>query len=305
MSIQVIDRSFPSTDGEHTLIGKVYVPEGEIKGLFHLVHGMTEHIGRYDKFMTEIAEAGYLCFAYDNLGHGKTADADGTLGFIAHKDGWKKLVEDVYSVGCAMKKAYGKELPYYLMGHSMGSFIVRLCAQWHPGLMNRLIVMGTGGPNPASGAGLAAINTLKLFKGERGYSKAIEGMAFGKYNERFGEGVSGDWLSKDPKVREVYDQDRFCNYHFTLSAMHDLIMLQSTSNKKEWFDDMSRELPILLVSGADDPVGDYGHGVKKVFDGLKGHGAKVQFKLYSDCRHEILNDDSHATVVADILRFIA
>lgn len=304
MSIQIVARTFPSTDGIHTLTGKVFVPEGDIKGLFHVVHGMQEHIGRYESFMTAVAEAGYLCFGYDHLGHGGTAEADDTHGFIAEKDGWKLLAEDVYSVGCAMKKAYGTELPYYLMGHSMGSFVVRLCTLWHPELPDKLIVMGTGGPNPVSGLGLAVVDVIKL-KGKRGYSKTVEKLAFGKYNERFGEGVPGDWLSKDPKVRETFDADPLCGRRFTLSALHDLIQIQSVVNKKPWFDGMSTELPILLISGAEDPVGDYGHGVKKVYDELKKRGANVQFKLYSNCRHEILNDDCRDTVIADILRFVS
>ena len=304
MSIRVIDLSFPSTDGIHTLFGKGYVPEGEIRGLFHVVHGMREHIGRYDSFMREIAEAGYLCFGYDNLGHGRTAEADGSFGYIADHEGWMKLARDVHRAGQTMKMEY-PERPYYLMGHSMGSFIVRLCTLRHPSFPSKLIVMGTGGPNPASGAGLPAVRTIRVFKKRKGYSPLIDKLAFGKYNEKFGDGVPGDWLSKDPEVRRSFDADPYCAHSFTIGAMGDLIRLQSEVNKPEWFEKMPVDLPILLISGADDPVGDYGHGVKKVYDRLKARGADVKFKLYSDCRHELLNEDCRDTVISDILKFIA
>ena len=95
--IKIQDKSFPSTDGVHTLVGKLYIPEGEPRAIFHLVHGMTDHIARYHGFLTEMAENGFLCIAYDNLGHGRTARDKSELGFIAHKDGWKILAEDVFS----------------------------------------------------------------------------------------------------------------------------------------------------------------------------------------------------------------
>ena len=106
----------PSSDGIHQLSGVVYIPEGEIKGLYHIVHGMTEHIGRYDRFMRDIAENGYICFGYDNLGHGYTANDKSELGYIAKKKGWDLLSRDVKVFSDAMREKYGRNLPYYLMG---------------------------------------------------------------------------------------------------------------------------------------------------------------------------------------------
>ena len=307
MSVQVIDRAFPSTDGVHQLQGKLYLPEGQPKAIFHVVHGMTEHIGRYDGFLREMAEAGYLCAAYDNLGHGKTAVDDSELGYIAKKDGYKKLAADVNAVGNILKKEY-PGLPYYLMGHSMGSFIVRLATATYPDLPDKLIIMGTGGPNPASKAALGLISLIRTFRGDRHVSPFIENTAFGAYNDGFGDGSNGDWLSKNPEVRRVYDADKFCNYHFTVSAMHDLVKLNDLTNSGKWFRKMKkkcRSLPILMLSGADDPVGDHSKGVKAVYEKLQKNGMNVPMKLYEDNRHEILNDTAHAETVADILQFLA
>ncbi|MBR4799665.1 MAG: alpha/beta fold hydrolase, partial [Clostridia bacterium] len=306
MAIEVLEKRVLSSDGVHELVGKVYLPEGESRGLFHVVHGMTEHIGRYDGFMREIAQAGYTVFGYDHLGHGLTAEADGSFGFIAHKDGWKRLVGDVYVFGAAMAKEYGEELPRILMGHSMGSFIVRLAAAEFAGkgICEKLIIMGTGGPNPAAGAGQAVIGLLKLFKGDKGYSSFVEKLAFGTYNSHFAdEHDEKSWLTKDVSVREAYVADKYCTFRFTVSAMGDLIKMNRECNKKSWPGKLDPNLKILLVSGSEDPVGDYGKGVSKVFSMLIGAGADAKMKLYDNCRHEILNDTSRAEVISDILGF--
>ena len=304
MAVEVKEREFPSTDGIHTLKGKMYIPEGQPKGIFHLVHGMTEHIGRYDAFLREMAEAGYVCVAYDNLGHGNTAVDDSELGYIARKNGWKLLAADVNAVGNTVKNEY-PGLPYYLMGHSMGSFIVCLTAAKYPDLPDKLIIMGTGGPNPASGVALGLINVIGFFRGGRHVSPLIEKLAFGNYNDGFGDGTNGDWLSKNPEVRRIYDADKFCNYHFTVSAMHDLVKLNREVNLSKWFRRMGKSrLPILLVSGADDPVGEHGKGVRTVNQKLVRKGADVRMKLYDDNRHEILNDTARDEAIADILAFI-
>ena len=304
MDIKIIDREFPSTDGIHQLKGKMYIPDGEPKGVFHVVHGMTEHIGRYDTFLKEMAESGYVVVAYDNLGHGKTAKDKSELGFIAKKNGWKKITDDVYAVSKIIKKEY-PGLPYYLMGHSMGSFIVRNAAATYPDLMDKLIVMGTGGPMAATKPALGMINTIKFFRGKRHISPLIEKLAFGEYNKGFGDGSNGDWLSKNPEVRRVYNADKFCNYHFTVSAMYDLVKINDAVNKKKWFKKISKTLPILLVSGSEDPVGEHSKGVKKVYKLLKKRGANVRMKLYEDNRHEILNDTARDEVIEDIKAFLS
>lgn len=302
MSAQIAEKQALSGDGIHTLKGVVYLPVGEPKGIFHLVHGMTEYIGRYDPLLSLIASAGYVACGFDNLGHGKTA-SESERGFIAEKDGYKYLVEDVMRFGNAVKADY-PGLPYFLMGHSMGSFIVRLTACRYPKDIDKLIICGTGGPNPAAGAGLALIKLIALFKGKRGYSSFIENMAFGTYNKRFPGGGKYEWLTKDEEVKSAYAADPLCTFRFTLSALYDLIKLNSLCNKPVWFKSMRKDLPILLISGADDPVGDYGKGVTAVYNRLKSNGCDVSIHLYENCRHEIHNDTCREQSAQDILKFI-
>ncbi len=301
--VQIIKKSVLSSDNVHMLNGYVYIPEGEVKGLFQLVHGMCEYTERYHEFMLEIANHGYIVFGYDHLGHGKTATDDSELGYIADKDGWKLLVDDVAVFGKAVKNEYGSDLPYILMGHSMGSFIVRLSAEKY-NMHDKLIIMGTGGPNPAATPGLAAIAVIKKVKGGRYISNFLQNLAFGTYNKRFeGDGTYG-WLSNYEDVRNSFAADKFCNFRFTVSAMGDLVTLNKESNTSRWFKSGVTKKPILLVSGADDPVGDYGKGPKAVHDKLKANGADIKFVLYRGCRHEILNDKCRNNVIAEILNFI-
>ena len=302
MQYKIVDKQVLSSNGVHYLKGKLYIPDGEIKGYFHVVHGMTEHIGRYDYILSELASRGYLAFAFDNLGHGHTVNGLDELGFIAHKSGWKLLLEDVKVFYKAVKEEFG-EMPYYLFGHSMGSFIVRVAVN-NTVKPNKLIVMGTGGKNPLAPIGIALIKFLKIFKGDRHVSKFIDKMAFGAYNKKFAyEGSSRSWLTTDASVRKKYDNDVLCNYRFGLSAMQDLITLNKVSSSKKRYKTFGNT-PTLLVSGCDDPVGNYGKGVEEVYQKLLKHGVPCEMKLYNG-RHEILNEPSvKKTVIEDILKFI-
>lgn len=303
MDYEVRALSVASTDNIHTLQGKIFIPQGEIKGLFHIVHGMTEYIDRYDHLMSHLAQNGYVCFGFDNLGHGKTAKNEAELGFIAHNNGWKYLVNDVIAFSNTVKQMY-PYLPVTLMGHSMGSFIARLVCEYYPDSYQKLIICGTSGPNPLSKIGIAFAKFKKLINGEKYISNTVHKLAFGSYNKGF-EGLSDyDWLTKDREVIKKYEKDKFCTFKFSLSAMLDLMKLLSLSNRKDWFKNISKELPIFLISGDKDPVGNYGNGVKTVYQFLKQNDKNVKLKLYTDCRHEIHNDSCKEEMFQDILDFI-
>ncbi len=305
MSIEKKHLAVPSSDGIHSLSGVVYLPADKPLGYLHVVHGMTEHIGRYDGFMRDMAEAGYVCFGYDNLGHGNTAKNDAELGYIAKKEGWKYLTADVGRFAEAVQKEYGN-LPYYLLGHSMGSFIARVAARdiLRP---DKLIIMGTAGKNPAAGAGLMLIALIKLFRGDKHFSPLIDKIAFGSYNDRFGGGSADDpkpWLTGDRQARNKYYADKFCSFNFTVSAMGDLIRLIKEANDRSTYVKLKKDMPVLLVSGADDPVGNYGKGVREVAEKLTSEGLSPKCIIYDGARHEILNDFTYEDVKKDILEFI-
>lgn len=294
----------PSSDGVHTLAGVAVHPVGTPRAILHIVHGMTEHISRYTPTMRALAEHGILCVGYDNLGHGYTA-REGEHGFIASKDGHALLAQDVAVFADAVKSRFGAHLPYILMGHSMGSFIVRYATEktFRP---DKLIIMGTGGKNPLAGVALLLIAMNKKCYGERHVSHLIDKLAFGSYNKRFRkEGSARNlWLTTDASVRERYAADPLCTFRFSVSAMGDLIRLLKETNRGAWYRSVDPTLPILLVAGEEDPVGAYGKGVKEVHKKLlkTGHDAKI--KLYPRARHEILNDFTRDEVIRDLLEFI-
>ena len=304
--IQKIPYPVPSSDGIHTLAGWVYVPETPPVGILHVIHGMTEYIGRYDVFMREMAAVGYVVCGYDHLGHGHTVNHASELGFIAEEGGDRLLVRDVQVFSNAVRAEYGGDLPFVLMGHSMGSFIARLAAETCV-TPDALIVMGTGGPNPVAGFGVALTGIIGAVKGKRHVSKTVYKLAFGGYNKKFRDG-DGDlfaWLTGDLGVRERYSRDPFCNFLFTVSAMGDLIRLTRNANRRAWFKSLPKGLPILLVSGSQDPVGGFGKGVETVSRRLTKVGHPVTTHLYQGYRHEILNDQCHERVVTDIQDFLS
>lgn len=303
MNFKIVDKKILSSDQKNTLSGVIYIPNGDIRGIFHLVHGMTEYIGRYKPLFEGLASAGYLCCGYDNLGHGNTARVE-DLGFIASKNGWQFLVDDVKLFADSIKSEY-PHLPYILMGHSMGSFITRVAVSRYNDLADKYICCGTAGKNPAADIGIMLCNIIKAFRGERAISPFLENMAFGSYNKRFDGDTPYEWLTKDREIIDKYSKDKHCTFHFTVSAMRDLMTLLKLCNSKDCFNNTKNDLPILLIAGDMDPVGNYGKGVTQVFENFKASGKNdVKLILYKDCRHEIHNDTSREQMNEDILKFI-
>ncbi len=303
MNIEKKSRKVLSSDLRHYLAGMMYIPEGEIKGIFQIAHGMREHIGCYDAFMREIAEEGYLVFGYDHLGHGHTVDNPSEFGYFSSHDGWRHLVNDVTVFAEDVREEYGRDIPYVLMGFSMGSFIVRLnAAEFNH--QDKLIVMGTGGYNPQCGLGIALIRTVKGIRGEHYVSPVIQTRVFGSYNERFPEDGELGWLSSMEESRREYENDPLCSFEFTMSAMEDLLTLSDECNKRWWYTEIDKTKPILLLSGADDPLGNYGSAIHDVCNRLQESGAQAEMKLYEGCRHVILKDKLSGEVIRDIKQFL-
>ncbi|MBQ7566102.1 MAG: alpha/beta hydrolase [Oscillospiraceae bacterium] len=302
--MEIREKYVPSTDGVHKLHGVVYIPDGEVKGAAQVVHGMAEYIGRYDALMRFFAEHGYLAFGHDHLGHGQTAESEAELGFLAHEGGWQRLVEDVDAFADAVAEEFpGKKR--ILFGHSMGSFIVRLYAAKYGEKLGGLIVMGTGGKNPAAAAGIAVAKLIRGLRSEKHVSGTVNSLAFGKYNDRTEKKTEFDWLSYDEDNVQKYIADPLCGFPFTVSAMIDLVTLNKLSNETDAFTGVPKTLPVLIVSGAEDPVGDYGKGPIEVADRYRVAGVKaVACKLYEHARHEILHESCRETVMSDLLKWI-
>ena len=277
----------------------------DVKGIVQICHGMAEHLERYEEFIDFLTSSGYVVFIHDHLGHGKSVKNDGELGYFGEKDGYKTLVNDVKLVTDLAKDKY-PELPVFLFGHSMGSFIARYYTQLYSAGIKGAVFCGTAGPNPGAKVGVMLANMIIKQKGSHYRSKLIDKIAFGSYNKKCRpQRTPFDWLTKDNAIVDKYIDDKYCGFLFTAAGYRDLFNLLITVNSPEWFTSFNNDFPVLLIAGEDDPVGSYGAGVKKVYDALVSAGHNnVEMKLYPGDRHEILNETDKKNVFADVLMWL-
>lgn len=298
--------TFRSVSGLADIHCASYLPEnGEVKAVLQVAHGMAEHLERYEAFAEELSKNGVAMYINDHLGHGSSVSAKSELGYFGEKDGWKYFVEDCHELTkIAKNENPGK--PYIFFGHSMGSFVARAYSLKYSAEIDGAVYCGTAGPNPAAGAGKAVANLIIKLKGDHHKSKLIDKMAFGTYNSKFEKRTAFDWLSRDNFQVDKYIADEYCGFLFTAAGYRDLFSLLSYVSSKDWFEGLSKELPVLIISGAMDPVCNYSKGIEQVCDMLKAAGkTNVKKILYPDARHEILNESAcFDTVCKDVLEFV-
>ena len=294
-----------STDGTSKLSAFLFEPEEEPRAVLQLCHGMCEYITRYRPFIENLCGAGFAVAGLDHLGHGTTAELnEAPLGYFGDKNGWEYLVEDQEVLRREMAERFpGK--PYFLLGHSMGSFIARLYAARHGEHLTALVLSGTAGKNPAAGIGKFVVNVVKLFCGKMHRSKLLFNLTTGGYNKGFTDGTTVDWLTRDLEVCRVYEKDPWCSFTFTAAGYHELLELLIRCNSADWYKSMPKDLPIFLYSGDHDPVGGFGKGVKEVYEGLKAAGCeKTGLTLYPDGRHEMHNEFNKEEVITNLVAFL-
>lgn len=295
---------FDSHDGKHRLHGVRYSPdEGqEVRCVLQIVHGMAEYAERYEEFAGFLTEKGFAVTGEDHLGHGKSVGKKGRQGYFCEEDPATALVENVHQLRKLTRKLY-RDVPYVLMGHSMGSFITRNYMFGHGAGLDGVVIMGTGmEPLITVEAAKAAASVQKLFLGDWHRSRLIDRLAFGTYNKKIeNPRTAFDWLSRDGSRVEQYMADPQCGFVFTVNGFGALFELISRLYRKECLARIPKELPVYMVSGTADPVGGYGKGVEKAYRSLKEAGLKnVNLKLYGDGRHELLNETNREEVMRDI-----
>lgn len=299
--------TFKSVSGLADIHAAKYVPEDEasVKAVLQIAHGMAEHLERYEKFADALCERGIAVYINDHLGHGQSVSSKSELGYFGEKDGYLNFVEDGKKLMEIAKSEFpGK--PYIFFGHSMGSFVARLFSYKYADELTAAIFCGTSGPNPAAGIAIHLASAIAKVKGTHHRSKLIDKLAFGAYNSKFEKRTAFDWLSRDNEEVDKYIADEYCGFLFTAYGYRDLFSLLNTVSKKEWFEKFSKALPVLVISGEKDPVGEYSKGINVVCDNLKAAGkTNVTCKLYKDARHEILNEKAcFAEVVEDVVSFL-
>lgn len=297
---------FLSSDNKTNIYVREYVPDGEIKGQVQIVHGIAEHCDRYDEFMQFLAKNGYAAAAHDQLGHGRSVLSEEERGFFAEENGWNTANDDIKKLHEIQSEKYPGKFSA-LFGHSMGSFQSRTYLIRYPDDFDAAVLCGTG----QQGVFMVSIGEL-LAKGDciksgpKHRSEALQNLAFGSYNKKFKpERTEYDWICSDEKVVDEYIADPYCGNISTVGLFADMMHGIKFIGNKNNIEKMNKDLPVLFIAGTDDPVGDYGKGVKKVSEMFKEAGVKdVRVKLYEGDRHEILNEKDKATVYKNVLLWI-
>lgn len=295
-----------SSDGEHTLYASIWTPDdGGIRAVIQICHGMTEHIRCYDRFARALCAHGFVVCGDDHLGHGRTAERPEDLGFFGERDGVRHLVEDEQRLREEMQHRY-PDKPYFLLGHSMGSFITRrYITQYADGLAG-YICCGTAGRNPLAGLGIGLANLMVALRGAGTEGRFLDRLAFGTYNDRFGgNGPSRKWLTRDTQSYPDVEGDEKWGFVFTNAGFRDLFRLLRSVTGMPWARRVPAGLPIALFSGDMDPVGSFGKGPRQVYGWLKKAGVQdVSLKLYPDARHELHNEINRDEFLRDVVTWV-
>ena len=303
---------FTSADDEGTSIhGVKWTPEGEPKAVMQLNHGMIEYIERYDEFAEFLNKQGFVVFGHDHIGHGDSVKSESDWGVLHTSTPAETCVEDMFSNYKIAKEQY-PDLPYFILGHSMGSYLLRmfltLKAQEFKGV-NGAIIMGTG--TVEDGTANLGMNVLKLvsfFKGWDAKVGFVANMMYGAPYKEFstdGSVPEKSWLSTNVESVKKYYSDPKDTFAFSLNGYRLLVGASKFDNQTANIEKINKDLPILFVSGQDDPVGDLGPGVEKACQKFKDAGIKdVSMHLFPKMRHEILNEVDRQSVYEYIYEWI-
>lgn len=300
--MNITDSYIQSSTGKDRIRVRTWRPEGKVKAILQIAHGVAEHVERYDDFARFLNQSGIMVVAGDHLGHGKSIT--NVQGWFAESDGWFHVVRDLKSIFDAN---YDESLPYFMLGHSMGSFLLRTFLIKYPQLpLAGAIISGTGvQPTPVLKAGIAVCNIEGKRHGFDKVSKLVNDLAFGSYNKRTEQHTTHDWLSRDEEQVSKYLSDSLCGFDVTTGLARDMMGGISYIQKVYNLELMNKSLPVLFISGDMDPVGNYGAGVRKAYTMFRNAGmSAAEIKLYPGGRHEMLNETNRQEVYDFILDWL-
>lgn len=306
MNYTINEFNFTSSSNISKIQAKIYIPNTKRpKGVIQIIHGMCEYIDRYLPFIEYLLKHNFVVVGHDQLGHGNSISDPALRGYFGEKGGYKFLVEDAYYVTKQTKLLY-PELPYFIFGHSMGSFVTRIISSKHGNEIDGIILCGTGGPNPLYKTGVDIATKLIERRGGDYKSEFLTELACKFFNTSVSNPNNlYDWTTRNLDIVKSRDTDTFSNFIFTAAGYRDIFMLVKTSNEKSKFESTPKNLHIKLISGDKDPVGLNGIGVKKVYNNYLEAGIiDISLKLYPEARHELLNELNKQEVYKDILTWL-
>ncbi len=288
-----INFTYPSADGRTLIHAIRWIPDDlEPIGILQIAHGMVEFIDRYDEFARFLNQKGYVVVGNDHLGHGGSVVSHHDLGHFGSVAGYKVLIADMHTLRVRTQMDY-PALPYFMLGHSMGSFLLQAYLGRYAKGLKGAIIMGTGRHNPAVLlAGRVISRIIAFLKGRRYRSKFLTNMVLGNFNKSFEPARTlVDWLSRDTAIVDAYAANPLNNFQFTASAYDHMFHAFSIAESQKTINAIPDNLPILFISGSRDPVGNFGKGVRKAFRQYKRRGMRdLTLKLILHARHEVLNE---------------
>lgn len=300
------DFRYPSKDGRTSIHAIEWIPDGEVSAVVQVVHGMVEFVDRYDRIANLLNTKGIYVVGNDHLGHGASVVSEEDYGYFAEKDGNRCVIGDIQSLREMTEKKY-PGVPYFILGHSMGSFLTAQYIEEYGEGLSGAVISGTGYQSAGTlRTGKAICKTIAAIKGWRYRSSFVNNMALGSYNKKFEPArTANDWLTRDTAIVDAYCANPWNNFMFTLNAYYNLFTGIETAEKEENISRIPKELPVLIVSGGDDQVGNFGKGPAKVAENFRKCGVRdVKCRIYPGDRHEILNELDHEVVDGELIDWI-
>ena len=298
--------TFASADGHSNIHACAWLPLGKPRAVVQIVHGMAEYKERYAPLAQALVASGFAVYAHDHIAHGHSVQDSHELGRMAQKEGAYALVADTYALREEITQQQGSELPVILLGHSMGSFVSRVCLSLHPDAYDGLVLVGTGNPPALKAfAGNISSKLISAIHGQDHTSDLLDKLGVGSFSKAIKHArTPDDWVNSDPDQVDAYRADPLCGFSFSAGSYVALTSLMYAMVSPKTFKAVRYGMPILLVAGGEDPVGEQGRGVSRVKDLYSNAGAKTQLIIYPGMRHEILNEPESDRVVEDILQWI-
>lgn len=293
------------SDGKNIAL-HTWIPDGETKAVVQISHGMAEYAKRYDRFGKILTENGIAMYAHDHRGHGETAETVEELGFLAEKNGFDRVTDDVRE-SIQKAKADFPNAKIILFGHSFGSFIAQNFIEKYGNEIDACVLCGTAGPEMAkSRFGKFMASLIAGIQGNHKKSNFIHSVAFGSYLKNIKEDSVNAWISRDPEQVKKYDEDPLCGFRCTNRFFADLSGGLVQIHTKKNMTKIPKDLPIFLIAGTADPVGSYGKSVERLFNCYQKLGlTDASMKLYPEARHELLNELNKEDVEKDILIWLS
>lgn len=290
-----------SKDGVTQIHAVEWIPEGKVKAILQISHGMVEHIERYGEFAEFLTQKGIYVVGNSHLGHGKSVVSSEKLGYFHEPDGNECVIGDIRRLQKITREKY-PFLPYYMLGHSMGSFLLRQYLGRYGNEIAGAVIIGTGDqPDLILKGGKMICRLVAVVKGWDYRCGLVNGFAVGGYEKKMGK----SWISRNEENVRNYSKDPFCNYVFTLNAFYHMFDGMLKMNRQEQKGRIPKDLPVLFASGKEDLVGNRGKGVENVYRRYREQGMQdVQIRLYEKDRHEILNESDRDVVYQDIYEWL-